>query len=148
MGTAWLPFQGARAGRSAGCRARRRAKPSDSGNNAALLRSARQRELRGDVRTRSARENLPFARRGNDIVLGGAVASLPAPTARGKRSLVDVESTVTVDDDEDDYFETESIGGQAELDVRGRIADIVKEVIDSADWQEEELGDVEEKDDY
>ncbi len=67
------------------------------------------------------------------------------------------DATVTVDDDEDVYFETEGISGQAELDVRGRIADIVKEVIDSADWQEEEedfyddeeeLGDMEEKDDY
>jgi len=67
------------------------------------------------------------------------------------------DATVTVDDDEDVYFETEGISGQAELDVRGRIADIVKEVIDSADWQdeeedfyddEEELGDIEEKDDY
>jgi len=67
------------------------------------------------------------------------------------------DATVTVDDDEDVYFETAGISGQAELDVRGRVADIVKEVIDSGDWQEEEedfyddeeeLGDVEEKDDY
>ena len=67
------------------------------------------------------------------------------------------DATVSVDDDEDVYFETEGITGQAELDVRGRIADIVKEVIDSADWQEEEedlydgeeeLDDMEEKDDY
>ena len=67
------------------------------------------------------------------------------------------DATVSVDDDEDVYFETEGISGQAELDVRGRIADIVKEVIDSADWQdeeedlydgEEELDDMEEKDDY
>ena len=67
------------------------------------------------------------------------------------------DATVTIDDDEDVYFETKGIGGQAELDVRARITDIVKEVIDSGDWQEddedfyddeEEPGDVEEKDDY
>ena len=67
------------------------------------------------------------------------------------------DATVTIDDDEDVYFETKGIGGQAELDVRARVADIVKEVIDSGDWQEEEedfyddkeeLGDIEEKDDY
>jgi hypothetical protein len=67
------------------------------------------------------------------------------------------DATVTIDDDEDVYFETKGISGQAELDVRSRIADIVKEVIDSGDWQEEgedlyddeeELGDIEEKDDY
>ena len=67
------------------------------------------------------------------------------------------DATVTVDDDEDVYFETKGISGQAELDVRARVADIVKEVIDSGDWQEEEedfyddeeeLRDAEEKDDY
>ena len=65
------------------------------------------------------------------------------------------DATVTIDDDEEVYFETEGISGQAELDVRARVADIVKEVIDSGDWQEEkedlyddDLGDVEEKDDY
>ena len=67
------------------------------------------------------------------------------------------DAAVTIDDDEDVYFETKGINGQAELDVRARVADIVKEVIDSGDWQEEEedlyddekeLGDIEEKDDY
>ena len=67
------------------------------------------------------------------------------------------DATVTIDDDEDVYLETEGISGQAELDVRSRVADIVKEVIDSGDWQEEEedfyddeeeLRDAEEKDDY
>ena len=68
------------------------------------------------------------------------------------------DATVTIDDDEEVYFETKGISGQAELDVRGRIADIVKEVIDSEDWQEgeedfyeeeeEDLGDIVEKDDY
>jgi hypothetical protein len=68
------------------------------------------------------------------------------------------DATVTIDDDEEVYFETGGISGQAELDVRGRIADIVNEVIDSGEWQEDEedfyeeedddLGDVEEKDDY
>jgi len=67
------------------------------------------------------------------------------------------DATVTIDDDEDVYFETQGISGQAELDVRARIADIVKQVIDSGDWQEEEqdffddeeeLGGIEEKDDY
>jgi hypothetical protein len=67
------------------------------------------------------------------------------------------DATVTIDDDEDVYFETKGIGGQAELDVRSRVADIVKEVIDSGDWQEEEEdffddeedpGDIEEKGDY
>jgi hypothetical protein len=68
------------------------------------------------------------------------------------------DATVTIDDDEEVYVETGGIDGQAELDVRGRIADIVNEVIDSAEWEEEDedfyeededdLGDVEEKDDY
>ena len=68
------------------------------------------------------------------------------------------DATVSIDDDEEVYVETGGISGQAELDVRSRIADIVTEVIDSGDWQEEEedfyeededaLGDVEEKDDY
>lgn len=67
------------------------------------------------------------------------------------------DATVTIDDDEDVYFETKGISGQAELDVRARIADIVKEVIDSGDWQEDEedfyeeeedLGDIADKDDY
>ena len=67
------------------------------------------------------------------------------------------DATVTIDDDEDVYFETKGVSGQAELDVRARVADIVKEVIDSGDWQEEEedfyddeeeLRDAEEKDDY
>ena len=69
------------------------------------------------------------------------------------------DATVTIDDDEEVYFETQGISGQAELDVRARVTDIVKEVIDSGDWQEGEedffddeeendLRDVEEKDDY
>ncbi len=69
------------------------------------------------------------------------------------------DATVSVDDDEEVNVETGGITGQAELDVRGRIADIVNEVIGSGDWQEEEeefydeddendLGDIEEKDDY
>ncbi|HKB84162.1 MAG TPA: hypothetical protein VKD04_13290, partial [Burkholderiales bacterium] len=32
------------------------------------------------------------------------------------------DATVTIDDDEEVYFETKGISGQAELDVRGRIA--------------------------
>ena len=69
------------------------------------------------------------------------------------------DATVTIDDDEEVYVETGGITGQAELDVSGRIADIVNEVIDSGEWQEDEedfydeedekgLGDIEEKDDY
>ena len=68
------------------------------------------------------------------------------------------DATVTIDDDEEVYVETGGISGQAELDVKVRIADIVNEVLDSGDWQEEEeefydeddagLRDVEEKDDY
>ena len=69
------------------------------------------------------------------------------------------DATVTVDDDEEVYIETGGIAGQAELDVRARIADIVNEVMGSGDWQEEEeefydeddqndLGDIEDKDDY
>ena len=69
------------------------------------------------------------------------------------------DATVSIDDDEEVYVETGGITGQAELDVRGRIADIVTEVIDSGEWQEDEedfydeedekgLGDIEEKDDY
>ena len=69
------------------------------------------------------------------------------------------DATVSVDDDEEVYAETGGIAGQAELDVRARIADIVNEVMGSGDWQEEEeefydendendLGDIEDKDDY
>jgi hypothetical protein len=68
------------------------------------------------------------------------------------------DAAVTIDDDEEVYVETGGISGQAELDVRGRIADIVNEVIDSGEWQEEEedfyeeeedeIRDLEEKDDY
>jgi len=67
------------------------------------------------------------------------------------------DATVTIDDDEDVYFETQASAARLKLDVRARIADIVKEVIDSGDWQEEEedffddeeeLGGIEEKDDY
>ena len=68
------------------------------------------------------------------------------------------DATVTIDDDEEVYVETGGASGQAELDVKVRIADIVNEVLDSCDWQEEEaefngeddagLRNVEEKDDY
>jgi hypothetical protein len=67
------------------------------------------------------------------------------------------DATVTIDDDEDVYFETQGVSGQAEVDVRTRVTDIVKEVIDSGEWQEEqedfydeeeEPGNIEEKDDY
>ena len=68
------------------------------------------------------------------------------------------DATISIDDDEEVYVETGGIAEQAELDVRGRISDIVNEVIDSGDWQEEEedfyekeedeTRDAEEKDDY
>jgi hypothetical protein len=69
------------------------------------------------------------------------------------------DTTITIEDDEEVYVETEGIGGQAELDVRSRIADIVNEVIDSAEWKDEEeefyetdedesISDVSEKDEY
>ena len=69
------------------------------------------------------------------------------------------DATITVDDDEEVYAEIEGISGQAELDVRVRIADIVNEVLDSGEWLEheedfndeddaEDIRDVEEKDDY
>ena len=69
------------------------------------------------------------------------------------------DAAITVDDDEEVYVETGGISGQAELDVRVRIADIVNEVLDSGEWQEDEedfydeddaedIRDVEEKDDY
>jgi hypothetical protein len=69
------------------------------------------------------------------------------------------DATITIDDDEEVYLETEGISGQAELDVRSRIADIVNEVIDSAEWKDEEeefyetdedesISDVSEKDEY
>jgi hypothetical protein len=69
------------------------------------------------------------------------------------------DATVTLDDDEEVYVETEGISGQAELDVRSRISDIVNEIIDSAEWEEgeeefyeededDDLGDIAEKDDY
>ena len=69
------------------------------------------------------------------------------------------DATVKVDDDEEVYVDIIGISGQAEIDVRSRISDIVTELIDSATWQDEEedlydddededLGDVTEKDDY
>lgn len=69
------------------------------------------------------------------------------------------DAVISVDDDEESYFETNGISGQAELDVRTRINDIVKDVIDTGDWRDEEeefyededsevLGNLEEKDDY
>ena len=62
------------------------------------------------------------------------------------------DAKISIDDDEDVYVEIGGITEQAELDVRGRISDIVNEVIDSGDWQveeeEDESRDVEEKDDY
>ena len=68
------------------------------------------------------------------------------------------DASISIDDDEEVYVETGGITEQAELDVRGRITDIVNEVIDSGDWQEEEedfyeeeedeIRDVGEKDDY
>jgi hypothetical protein len=69
------------------------------------------------------------------------------------------DATITIDDDEEVYLETEGISGQAELDVRSRIADIVNEVIDSAEWKDEEeefyetdedesISDVSERDEY
>ena len=68
------------------------------------------------------------------------------------------DATISIDDDEEVYVETGGITEQAELDVRGRISDIVNEVIDSGDWQEaeedfyeeeeDESRDVEEKNDY
>ncbi len=60
------------------------------------------------------------------------------------------DATVTIDDDEEVYVETKGTSGQAELDVRGRITDIVNEAVDSGDWREEEeefYDDEEEKDD-
>lgn len=68
-------------------------------------------------------------------------------------------ATIRIEDDEEAYVETGGISGQAELDVRSRVADIVNEVIDSGDWREDEedfydedeiddLGDLTEKDDY
>jgi hypothetical protein len=67
------------------------------------------------------------------------------------------DASVAIEDDEEVFAETEGVSGQAELDVRNRIEDIVNEVIDSGDWQEEEedfydeeedLGGEEEKDEY
>lgn len=69
------------------------------------------------------------------------------------------DAVIRVNDDEESYFETNGISGQAELDVRTRINDIVKDVIDTGDWRDEEeefyededseaLGNLEEKDDY
>lgn len=69
------------------------------------------------------------------------------------------DAAITIEDDEEVYVETEGLSGQADLDVRSRIADIVNEVIDSAEWKDEEedfyeadedetIGDVAEKDDY
>ena len=69
------------------------------------------------------------------------------------------DATVTIDDDEEVYAEIEGLSGQAEVDVRSRITDIVNETIESAEWQDEEedfyeedsdedLGKLVEKDDY
>ena len=68
------------------------------------------------------------------------------------------DANVTIDDDEEVHVDTSGVSGQAELDVRGRVGDIVNEVIDAGEWQEDEeefydededdVRDVEEKDDY
>jgi hypothetical protein len=67
------------------------------------------------------------------------------------------DASVTIEDDEEPNLDLDGIGGQAEQDVRDRIEDIVADVIDTADWQdedddfyedEEDLDDEEEEDEY
>ncbi len=48
------------------------------------------------------------------------------------------DAQISIEDDEDAMLEVEGLGGQAEQDVRDRIEDIVAELVESADWQEED----------
>jgi hypothetical protein len=48
------------------------------------------------------------------------------------------DAGVSIEDDEEAYVDLDGISGQAELDVRDRIDDIVNEVIEGGNWQDEE----------
>ncbi|MEX0958233.1 MAG: hypothetical protein WDZ63_03000 [Burkholderiales bacterium] len=48
------------------------------------------------------------------------------------------DATISVEDDEDAHVDIDGISGQAELDVRARIEDIVSEIIDDAAWRNED----------
>lgn len=48
------------------------------------------------------------------------------------------DAQVSVEDDEDALLEIDGVSGQAEQDVRDRIEDIVNDLIETADWQDED----------
>ena len=67
------------------------------------------------------------------------------------------DATVAIEDDEEAFLDLDGISGQAEQDVRDRIEDIVTDIVETADWQDEEddfqdeadeLDDEEEEDEY
>jgi hypothetical protein len=67
------------------------------------------------------------------------------------------DATVAIEDDEEAFLDLDGISGQAAQDVRDRIEDIVSDIVETADWQDEEddfqdeadeLDDEEEEDEY
>lgn len=48
------------------------------------------------------------------------------------------DAQVSVEDDEDALLEVDGLSGQAEQDVRDRIEDIVNDLLETADWQDED----------
>lgn len=56
------------------------------------------------------------------------------------------DATVVIDDDEETLLDLDGISGQAEQDVRDRIEDIVTDIVETANWQDEEDDFYEEED--
>jgi hypothetical protein len=48
------------------------------------------------------------------------------------------DATVAIEDDEEAFLDLDGISGQAAQDVRDRIEDIVSDIVETADWQDEE----------
>jgi hypothetical protein len=48
------------------------------------------------------------------------------------------EAVITINDDEEPYFDIKGVSGQAEQDVRIRAEDIIDEIIDTGLWRDEE----------
>ncbi|HUF21187.1 MAG TPA: hypothetical protein VMP00_10580 [Burkholderiales bacterium] len=47
------------------------------------------------------------------------------------------DAMISVEDDEESHLDIDGVSGQAEVDVRARVEDIVSEVINAGDWQNE-----------
>lgn len=48
------------------------------------------------------------------------------------------DAAVAIEDDEEAFLDLDGISGQAAQDVRDRIEDIVSDIVETADWQDEE----------